>query len=157
MEERIQRKVEELKMIPRSFFKPSPTYEALREEAVRTVKEDIKKEEDLKKRMQQHQEERERIEKSWKEAQERQERVKKEEEEREQLKILQEKEDPDKPLTIKDIRAIPGFYYDDYRRALDDLNVEILKRIARREYSHKFDIKLNSYDTHGNETILSND
>jgi len=27
--------------------------------------------------------------------------------------------------------------------------VEILKRIARREYSHKFDIKVNSYDTHG--------
>jgi len=150
MEERIQRKVEDLKMIPRSFFKPSPTYEALREEAVRTVKEEIAKEEDLKKRMQQHQEERERIEKSWKEAQERQERVKKEEEEREQHKVLECKEDPDKPLTIKDIRAIPGFYYDDYRRALDDLNVEILKRIARREYSHKFDIKVNSYDKHGN-------
>jgi hypothetical protein len=156
MEERIQRKVEELKK-PRSFFKPSPTYEALREEAVRTVKEEIAKEEDLKKRMQQHQEERERIEKSWKEAQERQERVKKEEEEREQLKLLQEKEDPDKPLTIKDLRAIPGFYYDDHRRALEELNVEILKRIARNSYPHKFDIKVNSYDTHGNEKILSND
>jgi hypothetical protein len=44
---------------------------------------------------------------------------------------------------LKDLRAIPGFDYDHYRRALDDLNVEILKRIARREYSHKFDIKVN--------------
>jgi len=59
--------------------------------------------------------------------------------------LEQQKEDPDKPLTLKDLRAIPGFYYDDYRRALDDLNVEILKRIARKMYSHKFDIKVNSY------------
>ena len=139
MEERIQRKVEELKMRPRSFFKPSPTYEALREEAVRKVQEELAQEEDLKKRMQQHQEERERIENSWKEAYKRQEQEKKDQEEREQLKVLQEKEDPDKPLTIKDLRAIPGFYYDDYRRALEELNVEILKRIARETYAHKFE------------------
>jgi len=71
--------------------------------------------------------------------------------------LLQEKEDPDKPLTLKDLRVIPGFDYDHYRRALDDLNVEILKRIARKTYPHKFDIKVNSYDTHGNQKILSND
>lgn len=146
MEERIQRKVKELenKYINEYFktfrFKPSPTYESLREEAVRTI------EEELKKRIQQQQEERERIEQSWKEAQEKQAREKKEEEEREQLKVIQQKEDPDRPLTIKDLRAIPGFDYDHYRRALDDLNVEILKRIARKTYPHKFDIKVSSYE-----------
>lgn len=145
MEERIQRKVEEFKMRPRSFFKPSFTYEVLREEAVRKVQEEIAQEEDLKKRMQKHQEERERIEQQWKEAHKRQEQEKKEEEEREQLKVLQEREDPDKPLTIKDLRAIPGFYYEDYRRALEELNVEILKRIARETYAHKFNIKVNSH------------
>lgn len=145
MEERIQRKVEELKMkLPHYLFKPRPTYEALREEAVQIIETELAQEEALKKRIQQQQEERLRIEQSWKEAQERQERVKKEEEEREQLKVIQQKEDPDKPLTIKDIRAIPGFYYEDYRRALDELNVEILKRVARKTYPHKFDIKVNS-------------
>ena len=141
MEERIQRKVEELKMRPRSFFKPSPTYEALREEAMQNVKEEIAQEEDLKKRIQQHKEERVRIEKQWKEALEKQQQEKKEEEERQQLQLLQEREDPDKPLTIKDLRAIPGFYYNDYNRALEELNVEILKRIARETYAHKFNVK----------------
>jgi hypothetical protein len=141
MEERIQRKVEELKMIPRSFFKPSPTYEALREEATRIVEEEIAQEEDLKKRIQQQQEERVRIEQKWKEALEKQQQEKKEEEEREQGRILLEKEDPNMPLTIKDLRAIPGFYYNDYKRALEELNVEILKRIARETYAHKFNVK----------------
>ena len=143
MEERIQCKVAELKM-KSSFFRPR-TYESLREEALRIIKEEIVQE-DLKKRIQQHQEERIRIEQSWKETQEKQARLKKEEEEREQLKVLQEREDPDKPLTIKDIRAIPGFYYNDYNRALEELNVEILKRIARETYAHKFNIKVNSYE-----------
>ena len=143
MEERIQCKVAELKM-KSSFFRPR-TYESLREEALRIIKEEIVQE-DLKKRIQQHQEERIRIEQSWKETQEKQARLKKEEEEREQLKVLQEREDPDKPLTIKDLRAIPGFYYNDYNRALEELNVEILKRIARETYAHKFNIKVNSYE-----------
>jgi hypothetical protein len=115
MEERIQHKVEDLKM-KTSFFRPR-TYESLREEAMRTIEEEIAKE-DPKKRMQ-HQEE------QWKEAQEKQQEKK--EEEREQLKVIQEREDPDKPLTLKDLRAIPGFYYNDYKRALEELNVEILK------------------------------
>ncbi len=140
--DRIQRKVEELKMRPRSFFKPSPTYEALHEEAARIVEEEIAQEEDLKKRMQQQQEEHVRIEQKWKEALEKQLQEKKEEEEREQERILQEKEDPNMPLTIKDLRAIPGFYYNDYKRALEELNVEILKRIARETYAHKFNVKM---------------
>lgn len=144
MEERIQRKVEELKM-KTSFFRP-PTYEALREEAVRKVQEELAQEEDLKKRMQQHQEERVRIEQQWKEALEKQQQEKKEEEERKQGRLLQEREDPDKPLTIKDLRAIPGFDYNDYKRALEELNVEILKRIARETYAHKFNIKLRFYE-----------
>jgi acyl-CoA reductase-like NAD-dependent aldehyde dehydrogenase len=139
--DRIQLKIEELKMKPRSFFTPSPTYEALHEEATRIVQDEIAKEEELKKRMQQNQEERERIEKKWIEALERKQQEKKEEEEREQGRILQEKEDPDKPLTIKDLRAIPGFYYNDYNRALEELNVEILKRIARQTYAHKFNVR----------------
>ena len=142
MEERIQHKVEDLKM-KTSFFRPR-TYESLREEAMRIIKEEIVQEEELKKRIQEQKEERVRIEQQWKEAQERQARLKKEEEEREQLKVLQEREDPDKPLTIKDLRAIPGFYYNDYNRALEELNVEILKRVARKTYPHKFDIKVNS-------------
>ena len=136
MEERIQHKVEDLKM-KTSFFRPR-TYEALREEAVRIIEQELAQEEALKKRIQQQQEERERIEQSWKEAHERQERVKKEEEEREQLKIIQEKQDPDRPLTIKDLRAIPGFYYNDYNRALEDVNVLILTRLIRERYPHKF-------------------
>ena len=148
MEERIQCKVAELKR-KTSFFRPR-TYESLREEALRIIKEEIVQE-DLKKSIQHQKEE------QWKEAQEKQARLKKEEEreqlkalqereEREQLKVLQEREDPDKPLTIKDIRAIPGFYYNDYNRALEELNVEILKRIARETYAHKFNIKVNSYE-----------
>lgn len=143
MEERIQHKVEDLKM-KTSFFRPR-TYESLREEAVRTIEEEIAKEEELKKRIQQQQEERVRIEQSWKEAQEKHAREKKEEEEREHLKVIQEREDPDKPLTIKDLRAIPGFDYNDYKRALEELNVKILKRIARETYAHKFNIKVNSH------------
>jgi len=145
MEERIQRKVEELKMKPHSFFKPSPTYEALREEAMRIVEEEAVQEEELKKRMKQHQEEREKIQEKMQRDYEKRQQEKKEEEEREQLRILQQREDPDKPLTLKDIRAIPGFDYNDYKRALEELNVEILKRIARETYSHKFNIKVNSY------------
>ena len=139
MEERIQHKVEDLKM-KTSFFRPR-TYESLREEAVRIIEQELAQEEALKKRIQEQQEERIRIEQSWKAAQEKHAREKKEEEEREQLKVLQEREDPDKPLTIKDIRAIPGFYYNDYNRALEELNVEILKRIARETYGHKFNVK----------------
>ena len=147
MEERIQRKVEELKMkIPHYFFKPSPTYESLREEAMQIIQEEIAQEEELKKRIQQQKEEYVRIEQSWKEAQEKHAREKKEEEDREHNRLLQQKEDPDRPLTIKDIRAIPGFYYNDYNRALDELNVEILKRVARKTYPHKFDIKVSSYE-----------
>jgi len=148
MEERIQRKVKELenKYSAECFktlrFKPSPTYDELREEAVQIIEKELAQEEKQKKRMQEQREERVRIEQSWKEAQERQEIVKKEEErvkkEEEERQLLQEKEDPDKPLTLKDLRAIPGFDYDHYRRALDDLNVEILKRIARETYAHKF-------------------
>ena len=138
MEERIQRKVEELKMkIPHYFFKPPPTYESLREEAIRIIQEEIAQEEELKKRIQQQKEEYVRIQQKWKETQEKQVREK-EEEERERIRVLQQKEDPDRPLTIKDIRAIPGFDYDHYRRALDELNVEILKRVARETYAHKF-------------------
>lgn len=73
--------------------------------------------------------------------QERQARSKEEEEQREHDRLRQQKEDPDRPLTIKDLRAIPGFDYDHYRRALDELNVEILKRIARETYAHKFNVK----------------
>lgn len=79
----------------------------------------------------QRKEERARIEQSWKEAQE------KEEVQREQNR-LQQKENPDWPLTWKDIREIKGFDSNDYKRALEELNVEILKRIARKSYSHKF-------------------
>jgi len=91
MEERIQRKVEELHM-NHPLFKPSlnpPTYQSLYQEAVRTLDEELIKE-DLKKRIKQQQEERERIDKSWKEERERQERVKKEEE-YEQFKLMQQK------------------------------------------------------------------
>ena len=144
MEERIQRKIEELKK-PCSFFTPSPAYEVLREEAVQKVEEEIAKEQELKKRIQQQEEERVKIEQKWREAQEKHAREKKEEEEREKRQMEQQKEDPDKPLTIKDLRAIPGFYYNDYNRALEELNVEILKRIARKTYAHKFDINVNSY------------
>ena len=143
MEERIQRKVEELKMKPSplyTFFKPSPTYEALREEAMRIVQEELTQEENLKNRMKQHQEEREKLQESMQRDFEKRQQEKKEEEEREQLRIVQQREDPDKPLTIKDIRAIPGFDYNDYKRALEELNVEMLKRIARETYKHKFRI-----------------
>jgi len=157
MEERIKHTIKELEK-KYSIFNPEyfktkprtrPTYDALREEAVQIIEKELAQEEKQKKRMQEQREERARIEQSWKEAQECQERVKKEEErvkkEEEERQLLQEKEDPDKPLTLKDIRAIPGFDYDHYRRALDDLNVEILKRIARKTYPHKFDIKVNTY------------
>jgi hypothetical protein len=95
MEERIQRKVEELHM-NHPLFKPSlnpPTYQSLYQEAVRTLEEELFNE-DLKKRIKQKKEEQERIDKSWKEERERQERVKKEkekEEEYEQFKLMQQK------------------------------------------------------------------
>lgn len=150
MEERIQRKVKELEnKYTKEYFKTlrfKPTYEALREEAVQIIEKELAQEETRKKRIQEEQqEERARIEQSWKEAQEKQTREKKEEEEREQLKVIQQKEDPDRPLTIKDLRDIPGFDYNDYKRALEELNVEILKSIARETYAHKFNIKVNSH------------
>lgn len=138
MEERIQCKVAELKR-KTSFFRHR-TDESLREEAMRIIKEEIVQEEELKKRIQHQKEE------QWKEVQEKQACLKEEEEQQEHDRLRQQKEDPDKPLTIKDIRAIPGFYYNDYNRALEELNVEILKRIARETYGHKFNIKVNTYE-----------
>ena len=97
MEERIQRKVEELKMnhplynpslnMNHHLFNPPPTYQSFYQEAVRKKEEAFN--EDLKKRMKHKQEEQERIDKSWKEERERQERVKKED--YEQFKLMQEK------------------------------------------------------------------
>jgi hypothetical protein len=52
--------------LPQCLFKPYPTYEILREEAVKIIQEEIAKEEELKKRIQQQQEERVRIEQKWK-------------------------------------------------------------------------------------------
>lgn len=129
MEKRIQRKVEELKMKPKKLFQSSPTYELLREEAVQIVEEDIQREEDLKKRIQQHQEESKKMQIEFE---------KRQQEKEEELRILQNKEEPNMPLTLKDIREIKGFNYNDYRLALDELNVEIFKRIARETYPHKF-------------------
>lgn len=138
MEERIQRKIEELKMKPKKLFKSSPTYEALREEALRIVEEDIQREEDLKMRIDQQKEESKKNQERMQREFEKRQREKEEEESREQHRILQQREDPDKPLTMKDVREIKGFDYDHYRRALDELNVEILKRVTRETYPHKF-------------------
>lgn len=143
MEERIQRKVTELKMKPKKLFQSSPTYEELREEAVRIVEKDIQHEEDLKNRIQKQQEESKKTQERMQREFEKKQQEKKEEEEREQLKLIQNKEDPDMPLTLKDIREIKGFDYDAYRRALDELNVEILKRIIRETYPHKFKLHEN--------------
>ncbi len=143
MEERIQRKVEELKMKPKKLFQSSPTYEELREEAVRIVEKDIQREEDLKKRIQQQQEESTKMQERLQREFEKRQQEKKEEESREQNRLLQNKEEPNMPLTLKDIREIKGFDYNDYRVALDELNVEILKRIARETYPHKFRLHKN--------------
>jgi hypothetical protein len=139
MEERIQRKIEELSLERRlkfSFMKT--TKQDLREEAVRKVEEDIQKEEELKQKIQKQREENQKAQERMQQDYEKRQREKEQEESREKQKLLQNKEDPDMPLTLKDLREIKGFDYDAYRRAYDELNVEMLKRIAREKYPHKF-------------------
>jgi len=142
MEERIQRKIEELALektrLNKFRFGKSPTYKELREEAIRKVEEDIQQEEELKKKIQKQREENEKAQKRMQQEYEKKQREKKQEEEHEKQKLLQNKEDPDMPLTLKDLREIKGFDYESYRRAYDELNVEMLKRIAREKYPHKF-------------------
>ena len=43
----------------------------------------------------------------------------------------------EKPLTIEDVREL-GFEESTIQKALEELNVEILKRIIRKKYPHKF-------------------
>ena len=48
-------------------------------------------------------------------------------------------ENPNKPLTMKDLYIIcPGFDQETLTRACNDLNLEIAKRIAREAYPNKF-------------------
>ena len=146
MEERIQRKIHELVLekysgpFTANAFKnlfPSKyeTYaHEVRPEAVLIVEEEIKIEEEHKQKC------REDMEKTRIECQLRLKKMqqdKKDEEEHERIQQIQDRENPDKPLTFKDVRAY-GFDYEVSRRTLDELNIEILKRIIRREYSHKF-------------------
>ena len=142
MEERIQRKIEELilektrsSLIKLTFGSKSKD---LREEAIRKVEEDIQKEEELKQKLQKQREENQKAQERMQQEYEKRHREKQEEEEREKQQLLQNKEDPDIPLTLKDLREIKGFDYDAYRRAYDELNVEMLKRVAREKYPHKF-------------------
>ena len=101
-------------------------------EAARNIEQ--REQEKKEKEEKQRKEERERIEKSWKEAQER-----KQEEEREKQLIVSNTESPDKPLTLQNIRDLnAGFDINTMRRVLEELNVEMLKRIVRRGYAHKF-------------------
>jgi hypothetical protein len=142
MEERIQHKIEELvleknrgSLIKFAFGSKSKD---LREEALRKVEEDIQKEEELKQKLQKQREENQKAQERMQKEYEKRQREKQEEETCEKQKLLQNKEDPDMPLTLKDLREIKGFDYDAYRRAYDELNVEMLKRIAREKYPHKF-------------------
>ena len=67
---------------------------------------------------------------------------KKEEEEREKQLVVSNTESPDKPLTLQNIRDLhTGFDINIMRRVLEELNVEMLKRIVRKGYPHKFDIR----------------
>jgi hypothetical protein len=136
MEERIQRKIEELALERRLKFSFG-FKKKLREEAVRKVKEDIQKEEELKQNLQKQCEENQKAQERMQQEYEKRQREQ-QEETREKQQLLQNKEDPDMPLTLKDLREIKGFDYDAYRRAYDELNVEMLKRIAREKYPHKF-------------------
>jgi hypothetical protein len=142
MEERIQRKLEELMLektrLNKFTFGLKTTKQDLREEAVRKVEEEIQKEEDLKQKIQKQREESLKAQERMQQDYEKKQREKEQEEAREKQKLLQNKEDPDMPLTLKDLREIKGFDYDAYRHAYDELNVEMLKRIAREKYPHKF-------------------
>lgn len=101
-------------------------------EAARNIEQ--REQEKKEKEEKQRKEEKERIEKSWKEAQER-----KQEEEREKQLVVSNTESPDKPLTLQNIRDLnAGFDINTMRRVLEELNVEMLKRIVRRGYAHKF-------------------
>ena len=140
MEERIQRKLEELTLERRlnKFSFGLKKNKELREEAVQKVEEDIQKEEELKQKLQKQREENLKAQERMQQEYEKRQREKQEEEAREKQELLQNKENPDMPLTLKDLREIKGFDYDAYRRAYDELNVEMLKRIAREQYPHKF-------------------
>lgn len=150
MEERIQRKLDELVLEKKRLTKfrfglKSIKYEDLHEEAVQKVKEDIRQEEELQKQREENNKTQERMRQEYEKRQERmqeeykkRQREKEKEEECEKQKLIQNKQDPDMPLTLKDLREIKGFDYDTYRRAYDELNVEMLKCIAREKYPHKF-------------------
>ena len=65
--------------------------------------------------------------------------------EKKDYKLKKEKEamedrlDPDGPLTQKDIDCLlTPFNHSTIQRTLEELNVEILKRIVRKRYPHKF-------------------
>ena len=105
-----------------TFIRKFKKYEKeieVRPEAIHIINQEIKLQEELDKQRHENME-RIRIEK-----------IKQDKEEEQQI------QDKDKPLTLKDVRAF-GFDYECSLRTLDELNVEILKRIVRREYSHKF-------------------
>jgi hypothetical protein len=141
MEERIQRKLDELTLerrLNKFTFGSKKNKQELREEAVRKVEEDIQKEEELKQKLQKQREENLKVQERMQQDYEKRQREKEQEEAREKQQQLQNKQDPDMPLTLKDLREIKGFDYDAYRRAYDELNVEMLKRIAREQYPHKF-------------------
>ena len=127
MEERIQRKLEELTLERRlnKFSFGLKKNKELREEAVRKVEEDIQKEEELKKKIQKHREENQKAQERMQQDYEKRQREKQQEEAREKQELLQNKENPEMPLTLKDLREIKGFDYDAYRRAYDELNVEM--------------------------------
>jgi len=142
MEKRIQRKVDELykeKTKGTLSLKMFGCKEELRQVATKMIEKEVEQEMEQNLLVREKDTEERRIyqERMQKEFEKRQ-QEKEEEEEREQFRILKNKEDPDMPLTLKDLREIKGFDYDAYRRAHDELNVEILKRIAREKYPHKF-------------------
>jgi len=150
MEERIQHKLDELfmekykglfKAFGLSYIKKhdSITYQKLTDELRSEANTIIEKEEEIKNKKQKDEIEQQKIKRNNLQiAFDKRQREKKEEEELEQYTLLQNTDNPNMPLTMKDIRVVPGFYYDHYRRALEELNVDILKRIVRETYPHKF-------------------
>ena len=62
-----------------------------------------------------------------------------EEKKRQEEQLRKRGENPNIPLTMKDLLHIcPGFNTETLQRACDDLNLEIAKRIARETYPNKF-------------------
>ena len=149
MEERIQHKVNEIIKEEEEFMRfkirgemHEEHYEEIRKKARMRAIRLVNIEEEAKQRKEEKQR---REEEKQRREEEKQRRQEEETQRKEKYRIEKEEEirkigeNPNEPLTMNALYLIcPGFDKDILIRACDDLNLEMVKRIARKTYPNKF-------------------